>query len=166
MKFLSKIWQITGKFVAYYFLVAGGLWLVVEILDFGSDSFKPWLRPYWGWLIIVVPTIIALIRIIWYFWRQGHPPDEPVNGERNSLMTPMEIKKLLRSDRFTYAEIADILVPNLGYTVERLAGPNPRKDELANRLVEQAIADYKCEELLRQMRQLKPHLEISQECRP
>lgn len=81
-------------------------------------------------------------------------------------MSKSEIIQLLCSESFTYQQIAFTLVPSLGYRLLSLTGPNSSHDELVINLVNQAIADNKCSKLLQEMRKLKEHLAIPQECQP
>lgn len=75
-------------------------------------------------------------------------------------MTDAQLMELLRSDKFTYDDISNILVPDLGYRVAELAGANPPKPTLANRLVEQAVADGKRALLIQKIRSLKDYLQL------
>jgi len=68
-------------------------------------------------------------------------------------------KKLLKNPGF-FADwdIRQQLVPNLGYTVEELAGPSASTPAIANMLVDKVVADGRLQDLIHEIQILKPQL--------
>ncbi len=84
--------------------------------------------------------------------------DQPINLQERRAELSTFLKQLLRdSNRFSYADIHDIIIPDLGYSSGQF-GRNPSFASLVNDLVDQAIADNKLNLLVKAICRLKPHL--------
>jgi len=86
--------------------------------------------------------------------RQNHNLTE----EMHTQVVPAFQRLLRESDYFTFEDLANYIVPDMGYTLEKLAGPNPTHALLANKLVAQTWADGKFESLLQQIKERKKWL--------
>ncbi len=84
--------------------------------------------------------------------------DQPINLQERRAELSTFLKQLLRdSNRFSYADIHDIIIPDLGYSSGQF-GRNPSFASLVNDLVDQAIADNKLNLLVKAICRLKPYL--------
>ncbi len=157
-------------------ILIGGFWSIVEAYSyFAGDELKLRLGVWWWWCFYVLPILIAIIYIL-YNMRTGHKKgvlmdkqqllqnfkqlsNKPIDLQSHAKEVRSALQALLRDNTvFVYADLHDILVPNLNYSPAQLCGGNPLADCLANRLVEQSIADNKLNKLVEEIRELKPHL--------